>query len=143
MTDRLTRLPQVQVPVLRLEDALLVTVQGDLQDTSAERLQADVLRHVADDPTAAVIIEISAVEVVDSFLARVLAEIAAGAGLLAAQTIVVGMRPSVAITMVELGLSLPGVRTARDLQSSLSMLRESPASVHERGERGPNDTHQH
>lgn len=135
----------VQVPVLRLGDVLLVTIQGDLYDQSAEQLQHEVLRRIADGSVTGVVIDISTVEVVDSFLGRVFAEIAAGARLLAARTVVTGMRPSVAITMVELGLSLTGLSTALDVRSALEMLGEHLAGdparpAFERGERGPGDT---
>jgi rsbT antagonist protein RsbS len=143
MTAQPTSLPQAHVPVQRLDDVLLVAIQGDLQDKNAERLQQDVLQRIADHPAKAVVIDISSVEVVDSFLGRVLAEIAAGARLLAAQTIVAGMRPSVAITLVELGLTLTGLRTALDVQSALRMLREHPApAAREHGERGAYDNDQ-
>jgi rsbT antagonist protein RsbS len=140
MTDQPVWLPQAHVPVLRLDDVLLVAIQGDLQDKNAERLQQDVLEQIAADPAKGVIIDISSVEVVDSFLGRVLAEIAAGARLLAAETIVAGMRPTVAITLVELGLTLTGLRTALDVQRALRMLREQPVRpAREHGERGAYD----
>jgi rsbT antagonist protein RsbS len=100
------------VPVLRLGDVLLVTLQGDLHDSAAEQLQQDIGEAIAAHRSRGVVIDVSGVEIVDSFLGRVLAEIAAKAELLAAQTVVAGMRPAVAITMVELGLTLPGLRTA-------------------------------
>ncbi|MDT0437258.1 MULTISPECIES: STAS domain-containing protein [Streptomyces] len=111
-----------QVPVLRLGDVLLVTVQGDLYDSTAQRLQDDIGAGVAAGGVTGVVIDISGVEVVDSFLARVLAEIAAGSALLAARTVVSGMRPAVAITLVELGLTLPGLETALDTEAALALL---------------------
>ncbi|MEU3842517.1 STAS domain-containing protein [Streptomyces sp. NPDC028635] len=110
------------VPVLRLGDVLLVTLQGDLYDTMAQRLLQDITEAISSSRVAGVVIDLSGVEIVDSFLGRVLAEIAANARLLAAQTVVAGMRPAVAITLVELGLTLPGLRTALTTQAALDLL---------------------
>jgi rsbT antagonist protein RsbS len=110
--------------VLRLGGVLLVTLQGDLYDTTAERLQQDVSEAVADSAVGGVVIDVSGVEIVDSFLGRVLSEIAAKTRLLAAQTVVAGMRPAVAITLVELGLTLPGLRTALSAEDALRLLGE-------------------
>jgi rsbT antagonist protein RsbS len=113
------------VPVLALEDVLLVTLQGDLHDDTAERLQQDLTRRIARHSggrVTGVVIDISGVEVVDSYLGRVLAEIAASARLLAARTVLTGMRPAVAITLVELGLTLPGLLTALDVERALELL---------------------
>jgi rsbT antagonist protein RsbS len=115
------------VPVLRLGDILLVTLHGELHDKSAEQLQQDIGEAIAGSSAGAVVIDVSGVEIVDSFLGRVFAEIAAHAKLLAAQTVVAGMRPAVAITLVELGLTLPGLRTALDADEALRML--TPASA--------------
>ncbi|MFJ9738236.1 STAS domain-containing protein [Streptomyces sp. NPDC101166] len=124
------------VPVLRLGDILLVTLQGDLHDSTAEQLQHDIVEAIAHSRVAGVVIDISGVEIVDSFLGRVLAEIAANARLLAAQTVVAGMRPAVAITLVELGLTLPGLRTALSTEAALALLGStgSPAARGPRGE---------
>ncbi|MCW5250203.1 MULTISPECIES: STAS domain-containing protein [unclassified Streptomyces] len=117
------------VPVLRLGEVLLVTLQGDLHDTTARRLQDDLAGTIVRSGATGVIINISAVEIVDSFLGRVLAEIAAQTGLLAARTVLVGMRPAVAITLVELGLNLPGVHTALSTEAALDLLRaQAPSS---------------
>ncbi|OMI84904.1 anti-anti-sigma factor [Streptomyces sp. M1013] len=114
----------VPVPVLALGDVLLVTLQGELHDGAAEQLQDDVARRIASSgaPVGGVVIDISGVEIVDSFLGRVLAEIAAAASLLATRTVLAGMRPAVAITLVELGLTLPGLVTALDVEAALSLL---------------------
>ncbi|MET8633517.1 STAS domain-containing protein [Streptomyces sp. NPDC004096] len=112
------------VPVLRIGDVLLVTLQGELHDKAAEQLQQDIGGAVAGSSAGAVVIDVSGVEIVDSFLGRVFAEIAANAKLLAAETVVAGMRPAVAITLVELGLTLPGLRTALDVQEALRMLAQ-------------------
>ncbi|WP_244204581.1 STAS domain-containing protein [Streptomyces africanus] len=110
------------VPVLRLGDILLVTLQGELHDGMAEQLQQDITDRIAHTRVTGVVIDISGVDVVDSFLGRVLAEIAAGAELLAARTVLAGMRPAVAITLVELGLTLPGLRTALDVERAMELL---------------------
>ncbi|GAA3831975.1 STAS domain-containing protein [Streptomyces phyllanthi] len=111
-----------QVPVLRIGDVLLVTLQGDLHDGTAEQLQQDVSEAAADSRVNGVVIDLSGVEIVDSFLGRVLADIAAKTRLLAAETVVAGMRPAVAITLVELGLTLPGLRTALSTEEALRLL---------------------
>jgi rsbT antagonist protein RsbS len=119
------------VPVLVLGDVLLVTLQGDLHDTAAERLQQDITQRIASSPApvGGVVIDISGVEMVDSFLGRILAEIAASARLLATRTVLAGMRPSVAITLVELGLTMPGLDTALDVERALLLLgHPSPAA---------------
>ncbi|MDQ1018133.1 STAS domain-containing protein [Streptomyces afghaniensis] len=110
------------VPVLRLGDILLVTLQGELHDGMAEQLQQDITDRISHTRVTGVVIDISGVDIVDSFLGRVLAEIAAGAGLLAARTVLAGMRPAVAITLVELGLTLPGLRTALDVERAMELL---------------------
>ncbi|MFF8672144.1 STAS domain-containing protein [Streptomyces sp. NPDC015242] len=110
------------VPVLRLGDILLVTLQGELHDGMAEQLQHDITDRIAHSRVTGVVIDISGVDIVDSFLGRVLAEIAAAAELLAARTVLAGMRPAVAITLVELGLTLPGLRTALDVERAMELL---------------------
>ncbi|MFJ9663427.1 STAS domain-containing protein [Streptomyces sp. NPDC101219] len=112
------------VPVLRLGDILLVTLQGDLYDSTAQQLQQDLSETIVRSGVTGVVIDISGVEMVDSFLGRVLAEIAAQTELLAARTVVAGMRPAVAITLVELGLTLPGLRTALNTEVALEMLSQ-------------------
>ncbi|MBQ1084054.1 MULTISPECIES: STAS domain-containing protein [unclassified Nocardiopsis] len=108
------------VPVLDLGGILLVSIQGELPDHAAVDLRTDVTLAVSSTGARGVIIDISGLDMVDSFLARVLAELAASARLLAAQAVLVGMRPSVAITLVELGLTLPGLDTARTLSEAAS-----------------------
>ncbi|MET9993958.1 STAS domain-containing protein [Streptomyces mutabilis] len=116
------------VPVLRLGDVLLVTLQGDLHDSTAQQLQQDLAETISSSGARGVVIDISGVEIVDSFLGRVLAEIAGQTELLAARTVVVGMRPAVAITLVELGLSLPGVHTALSTEVAMELLAEHAPS---------------
>lgn len=110
------------VPVLRLGGVLLVTLQGDLYDSAAERLRQDIGRAVSDSAVTGVVIDLSGVEIVDSFMGRVLSDVAAMTRLLAAQTVVSGMRPAVAITLVELGLTLPGLRTALNTEEAMNLL---------------------
>ncbi|CAL9366486.1 STAS domain-containing protein [Streptomyces sp. enrichment culture] len=114
------------VPVLALGDVLLVTLQGELHDGMAEQLQQDIAQHIARSTVSGVVIDISGVDIVDSFLGRVLSDIAAGARLMAVRTVLAGMRPAVAITMVELGLTLPGLVTALDTERALDMLATAP-----------------
>ncbi|SNX66250.1 rsbT antagonist protein RsbS [Streptomyces sp. TLI_55] len=119
------------VPVLALGDILLVTLRGDLYDGAAEQLQYDITQRIANSPVpvGGVVIDLSGVEIVDSFLGRILAEIAASARLLATRTILAGMRPAVAITLVELGLTLPGLDTALDVDRALALLGRAPSVV--------------
>lgn len=124
MSEGFSRPVAGHVPVLRLGDVLLVTLQGDLHDTMADQLQQDLSETIARSRVRGVVIDISGVEMVDSFLGRVLAEIAAQTELLAARTVVAGMRPAVAITLVELGLTLPGLRTALTTEAALELLAQ-------------------
>ncbi|CAL9354232.1 STAS domain-containing protein [Streptomyces sp. NPDC057838] len=126
MSDASPRPVPGQVPVLRLGDVLLVTLQGDLHDSTAQQLQQDLAETISRTGVHGVLIDISGVEIVDSFLGRVLAEIAAQAKLLAARTVVAGMRPAVAITLVELGLTLPGLRTALSTEAGMELLTQQP-----------------
>ncbi|MEV6949624.1 STAS domain-containing protein [Streptomyces sp. NPDC051172] len=132
-----SRGPAPVVPVLTLQETLLVTLQGELHDGMAEQLQEDINCRIASSGATGVIIDVSGVEIVDSFLGRILAEIAASASLLAARTVVAGMRPAVAITLVELGLTLPGLTTALDVDRALELLtRASTPSASDGRERG-------
>jgi rsbT antagonist protein RsbS len=111
-----------RVPILQLGNALLVSIQVDLQDDSVVALQEDLAERIVATGAAGVVIDISAVEIVDSFIGRMFASIAALSRVLDAETVVVGMRPAVAITLVELGLSLESVRTAFDLEKGVAIL---------------------
>ncbi len=117
-----------KIPILQMGDCLLVTIQVDLEDQTALALQDDLSSRIEATGARGVLIDISAVEIVDSFIGRMLASISAIALVLDARTVVVGMQPAVAITLVELGLSLPGVRTALNVERGMAMLR-SPAHV--------------
>ncbi|MFI9155560.1 STAS domain-containing protein [Streptomyces sp. NPDC053367] len=121
--------PEGRVPVLRLGGVLLVTLQGDLHDGTAEQLQQDIGETVADSGVSGLVIDLSGVEIIDSFMGRVISDIAAQSRLLAAQTVVAGMRPAVAITLVELGLTLPGLRTALSTEEAMRVLGAEAASV--------------
>jgi rsbT antagonist protein RsbS len=111
-----------RVPILKIGDYLLVSIQVDLQDQMALQLQEDLSVRIVDTGAHGVLIDISALEIVDSFIGRMLATTASTSRVLDAETVVVGMRPAVAITMVELGLSLGGVLTALDVDKGLELL---------------------
>ncbi len=111
-----------RVPVLQIGQVLLVSIQTDLDDHAVMNLQDDLAAKVVESGAHGVVIDITAVEIVDSFVGRMLATIASISRLLDAETVVVGMRPAVAITLVELGLSLGGVTTALTLDKGLKAL---------------------
>jgi rsbT antagonist protein RsbS len=111
-----------RVPILKLGSLLLVSIQIDLQDQTALALQDDLSERIVATGAKGVLIDISAVEIVDSFIGRMLSTIASISRVLDAETVVVGMRPAVAITLVELGLSLGGVRTALDVEKGMRLL---------------------
>ena len=111
------------IPILQLEDLLLVSIQVDMHDRLAMQLQDDLTREINETGARGVLIDISGLDVVDSFIGRVLGNISAMARVLDARTVVVGMRPAVAITLVELGLSLEGVHTALNVSKGMALLR--------------------
>ena len=113
---------QQRIPILRMGSCLLVTIQVDLQDQTALALQDDLSAKIDEINATGVIIDISALEIVDSFIGRMLASISAMASVLGAATVVVGMQPAVAITLVELGLSLEGVKTALNVERGMRLL---------------------
>jgi rsbT antagonist protein RsbS len=114
-----------RIPILKMGNVLLVSIQVDMHDRLAMTLQDDLTDRIVKDRARGVLIDISALDLVDSFIGRMLGNIAGMARILDAQTVVVGMQPSVAITLVELGLSLPGIRTALNIERGVEMLRES------------------
>lgn len=114
-----------KIPILKMGEFLLVTIQVDMHDRLALALQDDLTRMINETEALGVLIDISSLEIVDSFIGRMLGNIAAMSRVLDAQTVVVGMQPAVAITLVELGLSLPGVRTALNVDAGMELLRAS------------------
>ena len=114
-----------RIPILKMGPFLLVTIQVDMHDQLAMALQEDLAEKIVSSHARAVLIDISALDVVDSFIGRMLGTIASTSRILDAETVVVGMRPAVAITLVELGVSLPGVRTALNVEKGMDLLRAS------------------
>jgi rsbT antagonist protein RsbS len=112
-----------EIPIMRIGDCLLVTIQIDMHDRMAMALQDDLAEKIVATRARGVMIDISALEIVDSFIGRMLNNIAAISRVLDAVTVVVGMQPAVAITLVELGLTLNGVRTALDVDRGLALVR--------------------
>ena len=112
-----------RIPILQMGQVLLVTIQLDMQDQMALALQDDLANKIADSGAKGVLIDISALEIVDSFVGRMLASISGISRILDATTVVVGMQPAVAITLVELGLSLEGVRTALNVERGMELLQ--------------------
>jgi rsbT antagonist protein RsbS len=115
-----------RVPILKIGSTLLVSIQVDLQDQSVQQLQEDVAERIAATGAKGVLIDITAVEIVDSFIGRMLSMIGSMSRLFDAQTVLVGMRPAVAITLVELGLTLDGVQTALNTEKGLRLLSGGP-----------------
>jgi rsbT antagonist protein RsbS len=114
-----------RIPILKLGECLLVSIQVDMHDRLAMQLQDDLTARIAETSARGVLIDISSLEMVDSFIGRMLGNIAAMSRVLDAETVVVGMRPAVAITLVELGMSLTGVRTALDVEKGMELLAAS------------------
>jgi rsbT antagonist protein RsbS len=117
-----------RIPILKLRDLLLVTIQVDMHDRLALQLQDELTTRISQTGARGVLIDISALDIVDSFIGRMIANIASMARVLDADTVLVGMQPAVAITLVELGLTLPGVRTALNVDRAMALLE---ASTHE------------
>ena len=118
-----------RVPILKIGDILLVSIQIDMDDRTAMVLQDDLTGHIVKHRAKGVLIDISSLDVVDSFIGRMLANTAAMARILDAETVVVGMQPSVAITLVELGLSLKGVRSALNVERGMELLQRIATDV--------------
>ena len=118
-----------RIPILKMGEFLLVTIQVDLHDQMALRLQDDLTTAIERSGAKGVLIDISALEMVDSFIGRMIANISAISAILDAKTVVVGMQPDVAITLVELGLSLPGVQTALNVELGMERLRTAISGV--------------
>lgn len=113
-----------KIPILRMGPFLLVTIQVDLYDRLAENLEADLIQMVSKTGAQGVLIDISAVSIIDSFMGRIIGNIATMSKILDAETIVVGMQPAVAITLIELGLPLKGVHTALNVERGMEVLRK-------------------
>jgi rsbT antagonist protein RsbS len=111
-----------RIPILRMGNLLLVTIQVDMHDRLAMTLQDDLTERIVRDNARGVLIDISALDLVDSFIGRMISNTAAMARVLDAQTVVVGMQPAVAITLVELGLTLHGVKTALNVEKGMALL---------------------
>jgi rsbT antagonist protein RsbS len=116
-----------RIPILKMGGLLLVTIQVDMHDRLAMTLQDDLTARIVKDHARGVLIDISSLEIVDSFMGRMIAHIAGVSRVLDAETVVVGMRPAVAITLVELGMTLDGVRTALNVDTGMAMLTGSRA----------------
>lgn len=114
---------QEKIPIIQLEDVLLVSIQVDMHDKLALQLQDDLTERIAQSGARGVLLEISSLEVVDSFIGRIIGNISAMARVLDANTVVVGMQPAVAITLVELGLTLDGVHTALNVARGMALLK--------------------
>jgi rsbT antagonist protein RsbS len=114
-----------RIPILKMGELLLVTIQVDMHDRLAMTLQDDLTSRIVKDKARGVLIDISALDIVDSFIGRMISNTAAMARVLDARTVVVGMQPAVAITLVELGLKLEGVRTALNVERGVELLRQS------------------
>ncbi len=114
-----------RIPILQMGEFLLVTIQVDMHDRLAMALQDDLTNRISKTSARGVLIDISSLEIVDSFIGRILGTIATMSQILDAQTVVVGMQPAVAITLVELGLSLPKIRTALNVEKGMELLRAS------------------
>ncbi|HVR53408.1 MAG TPA: STAS domain-containing protein [Pseudorhodoferax sp.] len=123
-----------RIPILQMGSALLVTIQVDMEDQTALQLQDDLAARIETSGASGVLIDISALEIVDSFVGRMLASISGIARVLDATTVVVGMQPAVAITLVELGLSLQGVKTALNVKRGMLLLEQAGGGG--AGERG-------
>ncbi len=123
-----------RIPILRMGQHLLVTIQVDMHDQLAMTLQDDLTSKVVQSGAKGVLIDISSLEIVDSFIGRMLGNISEMTRVLDAETVVVGMQPAVAITLVELGLSLPGIRTALNVERGMALLQDSMGPSEAEGE---------
>ena len=114
-----------RIPILKMGEFLLVSIQVDMHDQLAVALQDDLTQQIVAHRAHGVLIDISSLEIVDSFIGRMIGNIAGMARMLDAETVLVGMKPAVAITLVELGMELPGVRTALNIEKGMALLQES------------------
>ena len=128
-----------RIPILRLRDLLLVTIQVDMHDRLAMQLQDELTAKISETGARGVLIDISSLDIVDSFIGRMIANIAGMARILDAHTVVVGMQPAVAITLVELGLTLPGVKTALNVDKGMALLEALAGETSRDQERDADD----
>ena len=128
-----------RIPILKLGRALIVTIQVDMHDRLAMALEEDLTARIASTGASGVLIEISALEIVDSFIGRMLDNIASVARIMDAETVVVGMRPAVAITLVELGLTLSGIKTALNVEKGMALIQASTDSGETADDHGLDD----
>jgi rsbT antagonist protein RsbS len=118
-----------RIPIIKIGALLLVSIQVDMHDRLALTLQDDLTKAIQEHRSRGVVIDIAALDTVDSFIGRILGNIARQSRILGAETVVVGMQPAVAITLVEIGLTLDGIRTALDVEKGLSLLQQSEGST--------------
>lgn len=128
-----------KIPILRMGNFLLVTIQVDLYDRLALNLEADLVQMVSKTNARGVLIDISAVSIVDSFMGRIIGNIASMSKIMDAETVVVGMQPAVAITLIELGLPLKGVHTALNVERGMDLLKSMIGTIEEESEREEDD----
>ncbi len=126
-------LDNLRIPILKIGDILIASIQVALHDASAVQFKDDLLQKIHDTRARGVIIDLTALDVVDSFIGRLIADIAAMAGLMGARVVLTGLQPAVAITLVELGLELPRVLTALNLEKGLAMMQRMTAEESDDG----------
>ena len=114
----------VRIPILQIEDYLVASIQMPLHDTQAEQFKDDLLQRIYDTKSRGLVLDLTAIDVVDSFMARIVGDVAEMAGLMGARVVVTGLQPAVAITLVELGVELPNVVTALNLEYGITALRK-------------------
>ncbi len=134
----------LRIPILKVGDVLVASIQVALHDASAVQFKDDLLQKIHDTKARGVIIDLTAIDVVDSFIGRMIADIASMSGLMGAQVVLTGLQPAVAITLVELGLELPRVLTALNLEKGLAIMQNQNQQTSQNGdtstEEGPNDS---
>jgi rsbT antagonist protein RsbS len=124
---------QIRIPILQIEDFLVASIQVPLHDASAVRFRDDLLQRLYETKATGLVLDLTAIDVVDSFMARIVNDVAEMAGLMGARVVVTGLQPAVAITLVELGIELPGVTTALNLEKGIAALRQlvEPSGRHD------------
>ena len=120
-----------KIPILKIEDYLFVSIQTELHDRMAENLQKEVVEKLAETGASGVVIDVTALSVVDSFLSRLIGDTANMTKIMGAKTVLVGLQPAVAITLVELGIELSGIHTTLNMERGLQWLRENTGSIYE------------